>query len=288
MPRAADLRDRLAAEIDRTGFGAHGIHVRIGDEAAERRWTPDVREEIHSVAKAVCVLAAGIAVDEGAVSLDEPVRDILGDAPLGPGVERVTLRNLLSMTSGIDLPWSSTMMTDWPDLAAEFLSRPTRGRVFQYSNASTYTAMHVLARRVGDIEEYIRPRLLDPLGLGDVTWARCPNGRVLAGEGLALRTEEMARLGHLVRDGGVVDGRRLVSAAGAAALHSGWVDTGSTGEGYRRYAMAGWDGPGDAWRLHGAHGQLVVFASDAVVTVTADDHAGADAVAAFAARAAVA
>nr|WP_261742746.1 hypothetical protein [Microbacterium testaceum] len=33
--------------------------------------------------------------------------------------------------------------------------------------------------------------------------------------------------------------------------------------------------------MHGAHGQLIVFAGDAVVTVTAHDHGGADALAAF-------
>lgn len=266
------------SRIDDTGFRAHGLHVRVGDDVAEHRWTPDVREEIHSVAKAVSVLAAGVAADEGLVSLDEPI---------DPARERdLTLRRLLTMTSGVDFPWSPTLMTDWPDLAAEFLSRPSRGRVFQYSNASTYTAMFVLSERVGDIEEYLRPRLFSPLGLGDIVWDRCPNGRVLGGEGLSLRTEEMARLGLLIRDRGVWGGRRLVSTGIVDAMHAGWVDTGSTGEGYRRYALAGWDGPGDAWRLHGAYGQLIVFAGDAVVTISADDHAGADAIAAFVAEAA--
>ena len=278
MPAADDLRDALVARIHDTGFGAHGLHVRVGDGVAEHRWTPDVREEIHSVAKAVSVLAVGIAADEGAVSLDEPI---------GAARERdLTLRRLLTMTSGIDFPWSPTLMTDWPDLAAEFLSRPSRGRVFQYSNASTYTAMHVLSQRVGDVEEYLRPRLFAPLGLEDVAWARCPIGRVLGGEGLSLRTEEMARLGLLLRDRGDWRGQRLVSAGIVDAMHAGWVDTGSVGDGYRRYALAGWDGPGAAWRLHGAYGQLIVFAGDAVVTISADDHAGADAIAAFVAEAA--
>ncbi|SDO36776.1 CubicO group peptidase, beta-lactamase class C family [Microbacterium sp. ru370.1] len=275
MTRAALLRDDLVARIDDTGFRAHGVHVRVGDDTATHRWTPDVREEIHSVAKAVAVLAAGIAVDEGVVSLDEPVSEML------PTAADVTLRHLLTMSSGIDLPYSATMMSDWPDLAAEFLSRPSRGRVFHYSNASTYTAMHALSQRTGDVEDYLRPRLFAPLGLDDVSWRRCPNGRVLAGEGLALRTEEMARLGLLIRDRGVWSGRRLVSAETVDAMHSGWIDTGGVGDGYRRYALSGWEGPGDAWRLHGAHGQLVVFASDAVVTISADDHAGADAVALF-------
>ncbi|WAC70375.1 serine hydrolase domain-containing protein [Microbacterium sp. SL75] len=275
MTRAAALRDALVARIDDTGFAAHGVHVRVGDDVAMHRWTPDVREEIHSVAKAVAVLAAGIAADEGIVSLDDPVRSML------PAATEVTLRDLLSMSSGIDLPWSETMMTDWPDLAAEFLSRPSSGRVFQYSNASTYTAMAALSQRTGDIEDFLRPRLFAPMGWTDVSWRRCPNGRVLGGEGLELRTAELARLGLLIRDGGVIDGHRVVSEGIVDAMHSGWIDTGSPGAGYRRYALAGWDGPGDAWRLHGAHGQLVVFAGDAVVTVTAHDHGGADAVAEF-------
>lgn len=275
MTGAADLRDLLVARIDETGFAAHGLHVRVGDEIATHRWTPDLREEIHSVAKAVAVLAAGIADDEGLVSLDEPVRSML------PAATEVTLRDLLSMSSGIDLPWSETMMTDWPDLAAEFLSRPSSGRVFQYSNASTYTAMAALSQRTGDVEDFLRMRLFAPLGWADASWRRCPNGRVLGGEGLALRTDELARLGLLIRGRGIVDGHRVVSEGIVDAMHSGWIDTGSTGDGYRRYALAGWDGPGDAWRLHGARGQLVVFAGDAVVTVTAHDHGGADAVAEF-------
>ncbi|WP_279365548.1 serine hydrolase domain-containing protein [Microbacterium testaceum] len=275
MTRADDLRDALVARIDDTGFAAHGLHVRVGDDVAMHRWTPDEREEIHSVAKAVAVLAAGIAVDEGLVSLDEPVRTVL------PAAAQVTLRDLLSMSSGIDLPWSETMMTDWPDLAAEFLSRPSRGRIFQYSNASTYTAMAALSQRTGDIEEFLRPRLFAPLGWADLSWRRSPSGRVLGGEGLELRTDELARLGLLIRDRGIVAGRRVVSPGIVDAMHSGWIETGSVGDGYRRYALSGWDGPGDAWRLHGAHGQLIVFAGEAVVTVTAHDHGGADAVAEF-------
>lgn len=280
MTRAERIRDRLVARADATGFDAHGLHVLAGDDVAAHRWTADAREEIHSVAKGVSVLAIGLAEHEGLLSLDDPVGRHLPDHALGDGVDEVTLRHLLSMTSGLDLPWSETMMTDWPDLAAEFLARPSRGRVFQYSNASTYTAMTALAEQVGDIVDYLRPRLLEPLGLADVVWARCPRGRVLGGEGIALRTEELARLGRLIRDGGTWEGRRLVPRAVIDAMRSDWVVAGQN-PGYARYALSGWDGPGPVWRLHGAYGQLLVFAGDTVVTVTADDHFGADAFVAF-------
>lgn len=224
---------------------------------AVHRWTPDEREEIHSVSKSVCTLTVGFAVDEGLIDVDASAADIAPDLASG---SRATLRKLLSMTSGVDFPWSETMMTDWDDLAAEFLGRPPRGRVFQYSNASTYTAMALLATRVGDVAAFLEPRLFAPLGLEHVRWRRCPRGRILAGEGLALRTEEMSRIGMLLRDGGVWNGRRVAGRKWTEALHTAWVDTGSDADGYRRYALGAWEGPGAAWRLHGAYGQLVIVA----------------------------
>ncbi len=280
MTRAETIRDRIVREAESSGFGAHGLHVLIGADIAMHRWTPDVREDIQSVAKGICVMAAAIAADDGLISFDAPVASYLDGLSLGAGVEQVTLRHLLTMTSGIDLPWSETMMTDWPDLATEFLGRPTPGRRFQYSNASTYTAMRVLETQVGDVAAYLEPRLFAPLGLNQVEWERCPNGRIVAGGGVALRTEEMARLGRLIRDRGLWQGRQLVAPEWIDAMHSEWVIAGES-PGYDRYALAGWGGPGDAWRLHGAYGQLLIFAADAVVTITAGDHLGADPMAAF-------
>jgi len=280
---AQRVLDLIVHHVADSGFGAHGLHVRVGDDVAQHRWKPDTREDIHSAAKGVCVLAAGIAADEGLISLDDPVLDLLPCIRPGAGVEHVTLRHLLSMSSGVDLPWSETMMTDWPDLAAEFLARPSRGRLFQYSNASTYTAMAAIATRVGDVHDYLVPRLFEPLGIQDTSWDRCPNGRIIAGEGLALRTEELSRIGRLIRDRGLWNDRPLVSAQWIDAMHSDWVVAGEN-PGYARYALSGWDGPGSGWRLHGAYGQMLIFVDDAVVTVTASDHFGADAFAAFVVR----
>jgi CubicO group peptidase (beta-lactamase class C family) len=177
--------------------------------------------------------------------------------------------------------------------------------VFQYANASSATAMRVLASRVGDVGAFVSERLFAPLGIEDVHWRRAPDGSVAGGEGIALRTGELAELGRLIRDGGVRDGRRVVSSRWCDAMHDDWVRRDDAGPGYDRYAMAGWGGPGRLWRLHGAYGQMLLFDDDrdaavdvpqcgahhdddrgrhreagTVVTVTADDHLGADAFAA--------
>ena len=281
MRSATNILGAIVDHVDTTGFRAHGLHVLVGDETAQHHWTPDVRREVHSIAKGVCVLATGIAADDGLVDVDTPVARYLPAVAFGPGTDRVTLRHLLTMTSGVDMPWSPTELSDWPDLAHEFLVRPSRGRVFQYANASTYTAMRVLRTRVGDVGEFVSRRLFDPLGIADVPWRRCANGHVAGGEGLSLRTEELARLGRVVRDRGVFRGERIVGARWCDAMHTDWVRRDGADDGYDRSAMAGWGGPGRLWRLHGAYGQLLLFDGDTVVTVTADDHSGADALAAF-------
>ena len=277
MSRAQLIVDRLVVIAEEDGFTAHSVHVLVDDESAEYHWSGDDRRDVHSVAKGVCVLAIGIAADEGLLDVDAPVAAYLPDFPLGKGVEGVTVRHLLTMTSGIDLPWSETMFTDWPDLAREFLSRPSRGRVFQYSNASTYTAMRVLQAIVGDVPGWLDERLFGPLAIEAPVWERCPNGWILAGGGLHLRTGELARIGQLIRDNGVWQGRRVVSSRWVQAMHADWFERGpEPAPAYRRYALSGWDGPGAAWRLHGAYGQLLVFRGDAVVTITANDHVKAD------------
>ena len=284
MTAAPYVRHPLGPDVRDDGFGAHAVHVRTRTGTAAYAWGPDVRRDVHSIAKGVCVLAVGMACDEGLFDVDAPVGDFLPDVALGSGVDAVTTRHLLTMTSGIDLPWSATLLTDWPDLAREFLGRPTAGRVFQYSNASTYTAVRALAAVVGDVHTWLQPRLLEPLGIHDATWERCPLGHVAGGGGLHLTTAELARVGQLIADGGTWGGRTLVSRRWTDAMHSDWVHR-DAGPGYTRYAFAGWGGPGAAWRLHGAHGQLLVFHDRDVVTVTADDHAGADRMAARAAAA---
>lgn len=267
MTAAEQARDAIVAAIDAEQLGAYGLHVRIGDDVAGHRWRSDDRENLYSVSKGVSALAAGIAIDEGLITLDTRSLELLDVPSPGAGVDEVTLEHLLTMTSGIDFAWFGSQPVEWPDLAVETLGRPTRGpgEVFQYSDASTYVAMRMLGAVVGDVRDWLMPRLFEPLGIHNPQWHRCPLGWIIGGTGLELRTEELARIGRVLRDGG----GGLVSAGWIERMHSGWIETG-----YRsRYGLAAWEGPGRTWRLDGLYGQYVVVdaEADAVVTITAHE-----------------
>ena len=129
--------------IDAEKLGAYGVHVLIGDDEAQHCWRSDDRVNIYSVSKGVSALAAGMAADAGILTLDTRVAELLPTMRFGEGVEHVTLRHLLTMTSGIDFAWFGSQEAPWPDIAQEMLRRPSRGagEVYQYSDASTYVAM---------------------------------------------------------------------------------------------------------------------------------------------------
>jgi CubicO group peptidase (beta-lactamase class C family) len=260
--------------IDAEKLGAYVVHVLIGDDEAQHRWRSDDRVNIYSVSKGVSALAAGMAADAAILTLDTCVAELLPTMQFGEGVEHVTLRHLLTMTSGIDFAWFGSQEAPWPDIAQEMLRRPSRGagEVYQYSDASTYVAMRMLGAVVGDVRDWLMPRLFEPLGIHNPQWHRCPLGWIVGGTGLELRTEELARIGRVLRDRGTWHGDQLVGADWIDAMHADWVSTGWEGDS-SQYGIAAWAGPGDGWRLDGLYGQYVYVdhARHAVVTITAHE-----------------
>lgn len=274
MSSAQQVLSWFAERAEHDGLGVHGVHVLVGDDEAQQRWHDDVRENVFSVSKGVSALAVGIAIDEGLVRLDSTVSELLPAFTLGDGVAEVNLGHLLTMTSGIDFQWFGSQPVPWPDLAEEMLRRPARGSgtVFQYSDASTYVAMRMLGAVVGDVRDWLLARLFSPLQIEDPYWRRCPLGWVIGGSGLELRTEELARIGRVLRDRGSWHGQHLVSSDWVEALHGSWIATGGEPP-FDRYGIATWAGPKSCWRLDGANGQYVIVDQhrNAVVTITAHE-----------------
>jgi CubicO group peptidase (beta-lactamase class C family) len=274
MSIAGSVLHTIVAAVDAEGLGAYGVHVLVGEDEAQHRWRSADRENLYSVSKGVCALAVGMAIDENLISLATTVSDSLPSMSFGEGVSSVTLEHLLTMSSGIDFRWFADEPAPWADLAQEMLRRPSRGAgsVFQYSDASTYVAMRMLGTAVGDVRDWLVPRLFEPLGIENPQWHRCPLGQILGGSGLYLRTVELARIGRVLRNGGRWADRSLVSPDWVNRMHNSWVSTGGDAP-FDRYGLAVWAGPGAAWRLDGRNGQYVIIDADrdAVITITAHE-----------------
>ena len=284
-----ELVDGFVQSAQDNGMQLYGVHVyRRGEEPVERRLRSDDRENLQSVSKTFVSVALGIAEAEGRLALDDPALEhfpqLRGTA--APGLDEVTLRHLLTMTSGSPCPWSAADRVVVSDLAMDFFATPLAhepGSSFSYRDIGPYVAARALRAATGaGVRDYLMPRVFGPLALHNPQWHTCPLGHPVAASDLFLRTSELARFGRLLLDDGRHEGRQLVPAGFCARIAAESVDTanGPKDQEFRlapRYGLGAWCGQDDgAFMMAGRYGQLCIVSPsrEAVVTITAHVDAG--------------
>ncbi len=149
---------------------------RLGSDDAV---TPETLFPIASVSKAFTATACACLVDEGKMSWDDPVRKHLPHFRLlDPAADaNVTIRDLLCHRTGLprhDSLWYRTELKRDEILARVAFLKPTasyRG-LYQYNNLCFSAAGEAVAAASGmAYEEFLRLRLLEPLGLHSVTFS---------------------------------------------------------------------------------------------------------------------
>jgi CubicO group peptidase (beta-lactamase class C family) len=145
------------------------------------RFTAEDTTHVWSVTKTVVSTLIGIAISDGLIdSLDQTLAESLAQhrAAMSAGAEKVTLRQLMTMTGGFgDDPPHATVrkiFKSQDDLVSYLLAKDPvtdAGTVFAYSNTSSHLVAAVLATALqgadGDhprpVLDYARERLFDPL-----------------------------------------------------------------------------------------------------------------------------
>jgi CubicO group peptidase (beta-lactamase class C family) len=139
-----------------------------------REARPDTQYRVGSITKTFTAAAVLQLRDAGELDLEDPLSDHVPAAAHGP-----TLRRLLTHLSGLqrEMPGYVWETLEFPDRAglvagladAEQVLRP--GARWHYSNLAFALLGEVVARRSGlEYEDYVRERLLAPLGLERTTF----------------------------------------------------------------------------------------------------------------------
>ncbi|WP_219815343.1 serine hydrolase [Rathayibacter sp. AY1B5] len=219
------------------GVELHGLMiVQGGDVVAEGWWAPYSAERLHlfySLSKSFTSTAVGLAVAEGLVDLDATVLSYFPelDAEVtDPRSRAIRVRHVLAMASGHSAETiDRAEALDPVDLVRGFLLLPPEqepGSVFAYNQPCTFAAAAIVQRVSGQsLTDYLRPRLLDPLGIGDVAWQRDDSGRELGYSGLHATTEAAAALGLLYLQEGRWGDRRILSPEWVAEATRAHVPT---------------------------------------------------------------
>lgn len=193
----------------------------------EAKFGPDSVHDMRSVSKSVVSLLVGVAQAEGKIgSVDTPVLTYFPasqrPAEMAPGWQGVTLRDLLTMSSGLD--WkedgifgNQTRMEFSSDQARYVLSRAIAeppGKRFHYVSGNTVLLGRILENVTGmDLESYGRQALFGPLGITDLEWRKGRDGHAFAHAGLRMRPSDLIKIGELVRHEGMWNGRQVVPRA---------------------------------------------------------------------------
>lgn len=257
--------------------------LRRGEVLAEGWWGPHSSEDRHamySVSKSFTSTAIGMAVDEGLLTVEDKVADLLPQlmpADPHPNLLKMTVHDLLVMGTGHKQdPLEKARPNPESDWARIFLAAEVEnvpGSTFSYSSGATYMLSVILQTLTGEkVVDYLESRLFAPLGIKHKTWQESPQGYTTGGWGLKLSSEDLAKFGQFYLQKGMWDGQRLVSEKWVDLSSSKRIDNGDDphGDWGQGYGYQFWVCRHNAYRADGAYGQfcLVLPDQEAVVVLT--------------------
>lgn len=267
--------------------------VRHQHVVAEGWWAPynkNYRHTIYSLTKSFTSMAIGFAVEEGLLSIQDPVIKFFPKVlPCKPCeyMTKMTVRDLLTMSTG-----HTTEPVSWRGIArsreerhadedhvyhflASYVDKEP-GSIFLYNTPATFMCGAILQTLTGqNVFEYLKPRLLDPLGITNYHYEVNTKGFGPAGFGAHLCTEDIAKFGLFLLNRGIWNGKQLLPASWIDEATGRQVDnsnhpSGATewqsGYGYQFWRCS----LPHAYRGDGAFGQFCVVMpeQDVVVAIT--------------------
>jgi CubicO group peptidase (beta-lactamase class C family) len=231
----------------------------------------DSTQTSFSVAKSFVSALVGIAVDEGIIGLDDPITDDLPELKERDArFERITIRHLISMSSGLryeeeGTPWSDDTETYYaPDLRELALTDTeivgTPGEQWHYNNFNPLLMGMILERATSQhVAAFMEERLWRPLGAeAGASWSLDSeeSGFEKMESGINARAIDFAKLGSLYLHEGMWNGTRIVADSWVRAS-TAVSDDPSPEYGYWWWTYRD-DELGDYYAARGNKGQFIV------------------------------
>ncbi len=268
--------------------------VQHGKVLAEHFFGPDTAHVLHSVSKTFTSTAVGFAISEGLLHLDDKIVDLFPESVpenASDTLSRITIRHLLTMNSGHGKDPTGSVRSNDGDWVRGFMEWPIEyepGTCYCYNSLGTYVLSAAVQKVTGQkVVDYLESRLWQPLGIEKPKWLESPAGINTGGWGLYLHTEDLAKMGLCILNGGKFAGKQVIPAdwvkemsakqvpccpAGTneVQMRERNVDP-ATSDWLQGYGYQMWRCRHNAFRADGAYGQyiIVIPEKDAVVVTTA-------------------
>ena len=264
------------------------------DFGPEGKWTS------FSVAKSLTSTMVGAAVKDGAIkSLDDKVSAYIKGLE-GSAYDDVTVRQLLTMTSGVRWnedytdPKSDVALfnehkaEDGLDATVSYMRKLPReapaGEKWVYKTGETNLIGVLVSEATGKpLAEYLSEKVWKPFGMEqDATWLLGSTGHEISGCCIQASTRDFARFGLFILGGAVADGNKVVPDDWLPAATTRQADIGAPGRGY---GYQWWTNDDGSFAAQGIFGQgifidparnLVIASNSNWPTATDYDGVGAE------------
>ena len=247
----------------------HALTVYCGDKkifsGAANPYTVQQKNHVYSLSKSFCSTAVGIACDMGYLSLDDKIVDIFPEKAtcgISEKTAGMTLRHVLSMNTGHSgCVMTRVLATDDP-VKAFLLLEPeyVPGTHFAYNTGATYIASCCVTQKTGlTVLEFLERNLFCHMDIKDSAWFSA-KGYSEGGVGFNVCCEDAAKLGLLYLNGGIWNGKRLLSQQYTEEAHSYISDNSTNGnpDWCAGYGLQFWRNYRGGYRGDGAFGQVCI------------------------------
>lgn len=243
------LVNGAALDEARSRFGQFDrLHTVIaahqGEIFFEETWGgpgPMIPVNIKSVSKTVLSALVGRAIEQGLIrDVDQPITELLPSLPAtaNPRLHEITVGNLLSMQAGLERTsgtnygrWVAS--NNWIEFALSrpFVADPGGERL--YSTGSSHILSAILTQVSGrSTHALAREWLSEPLNVRIPPWPRDPQGIYFGGNDMVMSPRAMLRFGEVYRQGGAIDGQRILPESWVAASWEGRGNSRWSGDAY--------------------------------------------------------
>ncbi len=233
---------------------------------AKSRWTS------FSVAKSFTSSLAGAALRDGAIkSLDDKVTVYLPDLR-GSAYDDVTLRQLLTMTSGVKwnedytdpksdvARFSQHQAEPGVDVTVSYMRRLPReapaGSKWLYKTGETNLIGVLVSKATGKtLSEYLSEKIWKPYGMErEGTWQVGSTGHEVSGCCISATLRDYARIGQFILAGGKAGGKDVLPKDWIAQATTRQADIGAPGRGY---GYQWWTNDDGTFAARGIFGQSI-------------------------------
>lgn len=174
---------------------------------------------IYSGTKSFFGVLAVIAQEERLLDLDEPAAKTLTEWQSDPRKSRITIRDLLNFTSGLESGFEEIYGRSSEDKIARAVSLPStrdRGQSFVYGPSHLNAFCEILRRKLRkkgiSYDDYLKRKLIQPLGIQISRWREDNHGNPVPSAGMYMTGKTWLKFGEMINAGGTWNGRRIVKA----------------------------------------------------------------------------